>query len=80
MLQTSVEMVKPGGTGTPARAHLGQAGAFAAENIFHLAVAIGCAAAEAINVVFHDFLFWSPAGNDLREIGDRRKFGQQIVQ
>src|SRR5881392_1882633 len=32
-------------------AHFGEACAFAAENIFHLAVAIGLAAAECINVL-----------------------------
>ena len=40
-------------------AHLGEPGALAAEDVFHLAVAVGCAAAKAINVVFHDFV-WSP--------------------
>ena len=34
-------------------AHLGEPGALAAEDVFHLAVAIGRAAAKAINVVFH---------------------------
>ena len=36
-------------------AHLGEAGAFAAEDVFHLAVAVGSAAAKAINVVFIHF-------------------------
>ena len=53
MLQTSVEMVKPGGHGHAGAAHLGQAGAFAAEDVFHLAVAVGRAAAELVNVFFH---------------------------
>ena len=34
-------------------AHLGQASAFAAEDIFHLAVAVGLAAAECVNVFLH---------------------------
>ena len=33
--------------------HLGEACAFAAEDIFHLAVAVGCAAAEGIYVLAH---------------------------
>ncbi len=40
-------------------AHLGQASALAAENVLHLAIAVGLAGAEAINVVLHDFC--SPA-------------------
>ncbi len=56
MLQTSVEMVKPGRHGHARAAHLGQASAFAAEHVFHLAVAVGCAAAKCVNVFFHDCL------------------------
>ena len=36
--------------GQPGVGHLRQAGAFAAEHVFHLAVAVGRAAAERINV------------------------------
>ncbi len=46
-----------GGYGQPGARHLGQTGAFAAENIFHLAVAVGCAAAEGIYVLAH-LLSW----------------------
>ena len=49
--QASVWMVKPGGTGKPGVGHLGEAGAFAAEFILHLAVAFGLAAAEEVNVL-----------------------------
>ena len=40
-------------------AHLGEPGALAAEDLLHLAVAVGCAAAKAVNVGLHDY-FWSP--------------------
>ena len=58
-----VDVADFGGDGEAGRhghagsAHFRESGAFAAENIFHLAVAVGCAAAKAINVFFH---FWSP--------------------
>ena len=37
--------------GQPGIGHLGEAGAFAAEVIFHLAVAVGLAAAKGVNVL-----------------------------
>src|SRR5207245_2310053 len=52
----------------PGIGHLGEAGAFAAEFIFHFAVAVGFAIAEEINILgsifrralaaFLDFSFW----------------------
>ena len=46
------------GHGQPGAGHFGQPGAFAAERIFHRAVAVGRAAAERINVLcsFSGFL------------------------
>ena len=49
-------MVKPGRHGQPGARHFSQPGAFAAEHIFHLAVAVGGAAAERINVLAHLYL------------------------
>ena len=49
--QASVWMVNPGGTGQSGVGHLGEARAFAAEHIFHLAVAVGLATAEGIDVL-----------------------------
>ena len=43
--------------GQPGIGHLGQAGAFAAQVIFHLAVAIGFAAAKRENILGGGFLF-----------------------
>ena len=45
-----------GGNGHARAAHLGQASAFAAENIFHFSIAVGSAAAKCVNVFFHDCL------------------------
>ena len=44
-----------GGDGQSGAAHLRESGAFAAENIFHLAVAVGGTAAEGIYVLTHLF-------------------------
>ena len=56
MLQTSVEMVNPGGTGRSGPRHFREPGAFAAEHIFHFSVAIGRAVAERVHVFFHKLL------------------------
>ena len=37
--------------GQPGVGHFGQAGAFAAQHVFHLAVAVGLAAAKGVNVL-----------------------------
>ena len=50
MLQTSVVIVNPGGTGRPRVGHLGEARAFAAEQVLHRAIAVGLAVAEEIHV------------------------------
>ena len=42
-----------GRNGHAGPAHLREAGAFAAQNVFHLAVAVGCAATERVNVFLH---------------------------
>jgi hypothetical protein len=47
-VQTSVVMVKPGGTGSPMR-HFREVRALAAEERLHLAVAVAAAVAEEIN-------------------------------
>jgi hypothetical protein len=44
-----------GGHGQAGATHFRESGAFAAENIFHLAVAVGCTAAEGIYVLTHLF-------------------------
>ena len=49
--QASVWMVKPGGTGKPGVGHFGEPGAFAAQFVFHFAVAFGMAVAEEVNVL-----------------------------
>ena len=54
-----VDVADVGGNGEARRdgkagaRHLGQPGAFAAEHIFHGSVAVGCSAAERINVFLH---------------------------
>ena len=47
-----------GGNGESGVGHLGQAGAFAAEFVFHLAVTLGMSVAEEVNI-FHGVLFGS---------------------
>ena len=62
ILVLEIDVADFGGDGEAGRhgharaAHLGQAGAFAAENVFHLSVAVGGAAAKCVNVFFHDCL------------------------
>jgi len=51
MLQTSVADGEAGGHWQPGATHLGEACAFAAEDVFHLAVAVGRAAAERVYVL-----------------------------
>ena len=62
-----VDVADFGGDGEAGRhghagaAHFGEAGALAAENFFHRAVAVGGAAAEGVDVFLHEFFyFWSP--------------------
>ncbi len=57
MLQTSVEMVKPGGTGSFVR-HMGQPGAFSAERFFHRSITIGAVRPELKYVLFHILLLY----------------------
>ena len=63
--------------GNARAAHLGKAGAFAAEDIFHLAVAIGVCRRRSYK---RNFSFLLSCGNDLREVGDRGKFRKNIVK
>ena len=62
VLILEIDVADFGGNGEAGRhghsraAHFREACALAAEDIFHLAVAVGCAAAKAINVVLHDFI------------------------
>ena len=64
-------------------AHLGQAGAFAAERVFHVPVAVGRSAAERVDIFLMP-LMMSPAStcsrDDFRKIRNGGKFGQQAVQ
>ena len=74
-LQTSVEMVKPGGTGTPALRHLRQAGALAAQRVLHALVAVGRAAAEEVDVLGQA---QPPSLRDVRDaIEERHGRGQE---
>ena len=54
-VQTSVVIVKPGGTGIPSKIHLGQVGTLTAEEVSHLGIAFGLAVAECIDSFSFDF-------------------------
>ena len=79
MLQTSVEIVNPGGTGSLARRHFRQPGALAAEHVLHLSVAVGGSVAERVDILLHvlaPMLHMVMIGNNFRKIRDGGKLRQ----